>query len=363
MGIARRMVRRSVRRAVGPAVWKATHPISTAKRALIPAPVRKARRMVYMATNPVGAAQNALVNSVFRSFDEYNRVKARSYSSRSTSQGVGYYVGEREAVGIESHNLIQELLKVERERFQDISRPIISPPEPVSSHPYFAAEMKNRRGEYKFYQFAQKKIIIQESWKVADAQAKARFSELEKERDVEQAKVDAWWALLNEGECQVLTDALKLAFSDNQAQVIIQKAQGKEAYLVLVLPDIEVLPEKRMNITPTGRVSSKKWTIAEKNEVYGQLLGAHLIATLREAWAVAPSLMRIRIVGIDQHKAVGEGTLFDVTVLREDGRWDDDSWGEAILVMARFGLKYKGKSKEIVPWSAKELPIDFSTSS
>jgi hypothetical protein len=319
--------------------------------------------MVYMATNPVGAAQNALVNSVFRSFDEYNRVKARSYSAQSTSQGAGYYVGEREAVGIESHNLIQELMKVERERFQEISRPIIAPQEPVSSKPFYAAEMTRRRGEYKFYQFAQKKIVSQESWKVADAQANARFLELDKERDFEQAKADAWWALLNEGESQVLADALKLAFSDNQAPVIIQRAQGPEAYLVLVLPDIEVLPEKRMNITPTGRVSSKKWTIAEKNEVYGQLLGAHLIATIREAWAVAPSLKQIRIVGIDQHKAVGEGTLFDVTVQREDGRWDDDNWGEAILVMEKFGLKYKGKSKEIVAWSAKDLPIDFSISS
>lgn len=358
MGIVRRVARRSVRRAVGPSVWKATHPVSTARRAMTPAPVRKARRMVYVATNPIGAAQNAMVNSVFRSFDDYNRSKASSYSQSYSQTTAGYYVGEREAAGIESENMIEELMKVERDRFAEVTRPIISDPDPVSSKPFYEAEMKRRKKEYKFYQFALKKEISEQAWKFATEQAEAAQQELFKLRDSEQAKADAWWKMLCDGDQQTLTDALKLAFSDNQAPVVIHKAKGSEATFILYLPDINVLPEKRMNITPTGRLSSKKWTVAEKNQVYTQLLGAHLIATLREAWAVAPSLKTLRVVGVDQHRDTGEGTLFDISVQRHDGRWDDDGWGEIILAMAKVGLKLKGKSGEIIPWTAKEHPLD-----
>lgn len=44
------------------------------------------------------------------------------------------------------------------------------------------------------------------------------------------------------------------------------------------------------HVTPTGRLSSRVWTKTELNQVYAQLQGAHLLATIREAWAVAPSL-------------------------------------------------------------------------
>ncbi|CAN2189290.1 hypothetical protein MCEJIRE27_00484 [Candidatus Nanopelagicaceae bacterium] len=360
MGFARRAVSRSVRRAVGPSVWNAAHPVRTAKRALIPAPVRKARRMVYIATNPVGAAENAVINSVFRSFDEISRLSSKSLSGSFQQETTGYYVGEREAVGIESDNLIEQLMRVERERFQDVSRPLIADPPQVLSKPFYDLEMKRRRGEFKFYQLSMKRVISQESWVVAENQAKAQFELDLKYRDSEQAKADHWWKLLNDGDEKTLTEALKLAFSDNQAPVIVDSAIGGKATFYLLLPDINILPEKRMNITPTGRVSSKKWTTAEKNEVYGDLLGAHLIATLREAWAVAPSLQEIRIIGVDQESGSEDKALFDVTALREDGRWGDDNWGAVILEIAKYGLKYKGKSKEIVHWSQKEIPVRIS---
>jgi hypothetical protein len=315
--------------------------------------------MVYIATNPVGAAENAVINSVFRNFDEISRSRSNSYSGSYQQETTGYYVGEREAIGIESDNLIEELMRVERERFQNVSRPVIADPLQVPSKPFYDLEMKRRRSEFKIYQLAIKKKISQDSWIVAEKQAKAKYELDLRTRDSEQVKADHWWNLLSQGDEKVLTEALKLAFSDNQAPVIIDRAKGSEAEFQLLLPDINVLPEKRMNITPTGRISSKKWTVAEKNEVYGQLLGAHLIATLREAWAVAPSLKQIRIIGIDQEEASADKALFDISVQREDGRWEDDSWGEAILEMSKFGLKYKGKSREIIHWTQNEISINL----
>lgn len=359
MGIARRVVRRSVRRAVGPSVWKATHPISTAKRAMTPVSVRKMRRMVYVATNPIGAAQNAMVNSVFRNFDDYNRSKVNSYRHVNTQSTSGYYVGALEATGIESRNMIEELMKVERERFQPVTRPIISIPESPSNRPFYDVEMKSRRKDYKFYQFSTKKLLSEKAWHLANKQVELLHHEQLVVHENEQAKADLWWDLLCAGEQQIITDSLRLAFSDNQARVSIHKAQGSEAIFILHLPNINVLPEKRMNITPTGRVSSKKWTIAEKNKTYGQLLAAHLIATLREAWAVAPSLKTIQIVGVDENTSTAEGILFDVTIKKEFGLWEDDGLGETILANAEIGLNFKGKSSEVIPWPKSERTLDF----
>lgn len=359
MGIGRRIVRRSVRRAVGRNVWRAAHPVSTARRALTPKPIRKAKRMVYIATNPIGAAQNAMVNQVFRSFDDYNRSKRSSYTRSSSHMTNGTYVSERAADGLESQNLIDSLMKVQRDRFQEISCPVISEPDQVPSKAFYDKEMRRRRKEFKFWQFALKKVISEESWEFARGQSKALFNELLKAREIEQAKADAWWNLLTSGDQVTVTASLKLAFSDNPAPVVVHQAQDKNAILVLFLPAINVLPEKRLNITPTGRLSSKKWTNVEKNQVYGELLGAHLIATLREAWAVAPSLRSIRVVGIDQQCDLGNGTLFDISATREYGRWEDDSWGDIILAIAEIGLKRRGKSGEIIYWDESEHKVDI----
>lgn len=62
---------------------------------------------------------------------------------------------------------------------------------------------------------------------------------------------------------------------------------GGEAALTVWLPGIDVLPEKKAHVTPSGRLSTKAWTKTEQNEMYANLLGGHLLATIREAWAVA----------------------------------------------------------------------------
>jgi hypothetical protein len=106
----------------------------------------------------------------------------------------------------------------------------------------------------------------------------------------QQARADAWWYSLSRGEPQVLTAALTAAFADNPAPVVVASAAGSAAVLVVILPGLHVLPEKKAHTTPTGRLSSKAWTKTELNDVYAELLAAHLLATIREAWAVGCSL-------------------------------------------------------------------------
>ena len=92
-----------------------------------------------------------------------------------------------------------------------------------------------------------------------------------------------------------------------------------------------------------------------KQQAYAELIGAHLIATLREGFAVAPSLQDIRVIGLLTETSTSLGFFFDVDAARNSGRWGDDDYGYSILERSPLGLSRKGKSEEIYFRKSEEL--------
>ena len=113
-----------------------------------------------------------------------------------------------------------------------------------------------------------------------------------------QAVADRWWAALQSGDTAVTADALVAAFSDNAAPVAVVEVQTDRALVLLRLPRTDCLPARMPHVTPGGKLSSKAWAKTEFNQVYVELLGAHLVATVREGFAIAPSLQNVRVVGL-----------------------------------------------------------------
>ncbi len=62
-------------------------------------------------------------------------------------------------------------------------------------------------------------------------------------RSSRDSRADAWWNALNDGEPRVLSAALKAAFADSPAPVVVVQASGARAALAVVLPGPQVLPE------------------------------------------------------------------------------------------------------------------------
>jgi hypothetical protein len=96
----------------------------------------------------------------------------------------------------------------------------------------------------------------------------------------------------------------------------------------------------------------------ELNEVYAELVGAHLLATARETWAVAPALTTLRIRGVRNGAETEPEVLFDVDLVSTEGEWGNDSWGEAMLEDSKWGLNRKGRTREVQPWPSEELRPD-----
>jgi hypothetical protein len=366
MGIGRRIARKAVRKTVGRSVWRATHPVGTMRSAMTPRLLRKASRAIYTVTNPLGAAQNYALNKAFypnggRASITGQRPTGNNHGYRSASGG-----GVRAEEAAASHSYTSELMAVQREKFQKVTRPIIPPPAPVDAKPWILAETRRRHGEAKLFEFKKRKIIEAEVLGYAMGQAEIAFQNLEREHVLAQSKADAWWQDLINGKKDVLEAALEAAFADNPARAVVISAEKDEAHIAIYVPGIDVFPEKRANITPQGRLSSKVWTKGELNEAYAELIGAHMLALCRETWAVCPSIEKARVTGIIEDHTLADGLLFDIDCARDMGDWSHDDWGYRVLEEANWGLNRVNKSLEIRPWPpervnaiVEERPFNF----
>lgn len=380
MGFARRVMRKGVRKATPRSVRKAMHPVGSMKSAVTPRAVKRMSRSIYTVTNPLGAAENALIGAALNGGRKSRRRSSRGNSASSRAAGrttsrVGGQPPVRSTVGqtstaaarveqaADAQESLAALMAVQRERFSPAVRLIVHLPPATSATAMAKEQWRQRKGEAPFWQRSKRRTLK------LDIAAAAQISSEQVDRNnaeqtrVRQADADRWWRQLQIGDRQVLTAALEGAFADNPAPVQIIRAEGSEAALLLLLPDTDVLPDRRASTTPAGRPSTKAWTKTEFAEVYAQLLAAHLLATLRETWAVGPSVQAIRVIGVRRRHAASE-VLFDVEAERASAADGDDTYGDQLLRQSDHGLHRPGRTREVTSWPLEILDpqvADFAT--
>lgn len=108
-------------------------------------------------------------------------------------------------------------------------------------------------------------------------------------RAEEQERLDEEWERLNANDPNVTLAALEQAFADNEAPVAAIDSDGPRTTVVMhfVTPEA-IVPERKPTHTPTGKPTLKKRTKTEINALYLQALGSNVLATVKEAFAVAP---------------------------------------------------------------------------
>ena len=365
MGFGRRLARKAVRKATPRSVRRAMHPVRTVKYAVTPRPVKKLSRAVYTVTNPLGAAENKLINAVFDGGSRRSRGSRRSspppaawrpYTTSAAVSAPGRAAQPIASTPVQTpfEDQLAALMSVQRARFAPAQPPAAPPPPTVDPAAFQQAEWARRKNEAYFWQRAKRRRLREEAEEVARVLVEHERDRLYAIQQDYRMRADAWWQALCRGDPQVLGAALATAFADNPAPVWIREAAGNGALLVLVLPPSTVLPSRKPHITPTGRRSSKAWTKTEYQQTYAELLGAHLLATIRESWAVGPSLTNLRIIGI-RVGDLGRQILFDLNVRRQDGQWDNDTWGTQILSEQ---MHRTGRTREVSPLPTEKLRED-----
>ena len=196
------------------------------------------------------------------------------------------------------HQVFEALLAVHRQEFQPARRAeALSPPEPPMKQ-FRARHRSEARKGTSVFDWSARRRALQEADRRANIDATSARAELARQFAEHQAQLEADWAALLDCDPDTVLHALGEAFEDNEAAAAAVGVDGSEVSLLVVVPPMSDLPERKPGITQAGNLSLKKLTKSEAAELYKQLVCGHLLVTLREAFAVAPAIRSARIVAL-----------------------------------------------------------------
>ncbi len=117
-----------------------------------------------------------------------------------------------------------------------------------------------------------------------------------------QAAYDVYWNALNAHDPDTVVAAVDEAFADNVQESTCVDAgvdtESNDRYVtcVVIFESEDAVPDRMVGTTPTGRPSLRKRSKTDTNNLYVAALGSTVIATAREALAVAPAADEIRML-------------------------------------------------------------------
>lgn len=267
--------------------------------------------------------------------------RSRSSSSRSTGASTRSLTAAAKAEQAqELASALTAILELHQQEFPAAQRPLApSPPQPDAE----AITQKHRKqalaGIGLFQRSARSAAKAQ-----ADQAAGAELAAI-RENDARlhaeyQAQLDAEWHRLVGNHEDAVMAALAAAFEDNEAAAapvgVSRTGSTAEASLVVLVPPPSAVPERRPTTTSAGNLSLKKLTKREAANFYKLLVCGYVLATVKEAFAVAPGLSHVRVVA-----------------LRSPGR---DAYGKA-RVEAVLGARFALQSLVGVRWNEVDSSV------
>jgi hypothetical protein len=176
------------------------------------------------------------------------------------------------------------------------------------------------------------------------------------DRAAEQKELDETWEMLLANDPGATLPALERAFADNETPATAIGCEADRTTVVMQFPAPEaIVPERKPARTPTGRRTLKKRTKTEINMLYLEALGSNVLATVKEAFAVAPGTQLIRLMVARME--TGErhaGQLAPIFA----GEFDRDGYerasgsrdpGRALALAPEALLNLKGKTAQVAP--------------
>lgn len=184
----------------------------------------------------------------------------------------------------------------------------------------------------------------------------------EVERESAQRELDAEWEKLTSNDPMTTIAVLEQAFADNEAPAAPIDCDGERTTVVMQVSQPEaVVPERKPARTPGGKPTLKKRTKTETNALYLEALGSNVLATVKEAFAVAPGtqIVQMLVIRRETDKKHAE-ELVAVYV----GEFDRNRYavsnrgapGSALVSAPESVLNLKGKTEQVSPIDLSERP-------
>lgn len=140
---------------------------------------------------------------------------------------------------------------------------------------------------------------------------------------------------------------------------------GDEAFIAVLVPGLEVLPERVPGTTSAGNLSLRKMTKAARASAYLALVSGHVVVSVKETLACAPGIATVSVValraeGSDVYGAPQAVPLMATRLTRRGlagVRWDSCSaWDVIAQVGSTTLVKPKGVARELGPLDLSRQP-------
>ena len=156
---------------------------------------------------------------------------------------------------------------------------------------------------------------------------------------------------------------LSSAFADNESPAAPINCDGGRTTVVMQFPPPEsMVPERKPALTPGGKQTLKRRTKTEVNSLYLETLGSNILATVKEAFAVAPGTHVVQMLVIrceSEGKQAGELSAiyageFPRSEYENAGKFDRP--GSTVAVAPEAVLNLKGQTDKVSPLSLSDRP-------
>ena len=187
-------------------------------------------------------------------------------------------------------------------------------PMAVALTPIDEWEVRARHGQaakrgLSWFDFAGKRQAAAAAVKAADREIfQLRRAALDAQAD-EQRRVEELWRRLQANDPPTVFQRVEEAFEDNEAPAAPLGLDGSRLDVAVLAPSDDVLPEESVGQTNAGNLSVRRSTKSHRAQLYKSLVAGALIASAREALAVAPGLSTVRVCAVRPMSAAPEATL------------------------------------------------------
>lgn len=136
------------------------------------------------------------------------------------------------------------------------------------------------------------------------------------------------------------------------------------ATVVVVFGAVDSIPERTPTVTPAGKPTTNKRNKSDRNALYVAALGSKVLATVREGFAVAPSVDEFRIVALRKDLNAATPSDFVAPIyaatfprsVTEGLEWQKADPTAALLTGQDAQFKRKGAAGDVVAIDLIEHP-------
>jgi hypothetical protein len=245
------------------------------------------------------------------------------------------------------------------EEFPRAAAPVIPPPPPVDVAALTQALQRDAVATLPWWRFQQRREARQvASWR-APGLAAEQDVEAKANHTAALTQAQEHWSGLLTNDPGVVLAALEVAFEGNESPAVAIDCQGATVSVVVLFPSIHLIPERRSAVTPAGKPTLKPRTKTERNELYVRALGSAVLATAKEAFAVAPAITTMSTVVIRHDGTRDISPLYTGRLTRH--RLDALDWNRTdpateLMSATDATIRRTGPTKEVQPLDLTDDP-------